>query len=436
MNTGLDELFELVKALKATTKKTEKVALLAAAPEIVHPWLQYTYDKIKYTYHLTSKHVRRMVAAVHENEWKNEELSGEFSEHLLFLNEKGSASKQDGGNTAYIISAEHPDYYEVLLSVLDRDLKCGINVKTINAAIPGLITEFNVALGVTYKETPADLYDGNWFVSRKLDGIRCVAIKENGKVRCVSRQGLQFTTTAVLEEELSDLPDGCVLDGELCIVDENGDEDFKAITKEYRRKNHTLQNFRYCVFDCMFLDEFEGRTAGSPFMDRDVDACGVVECLTKECGATHLKAVEQAVLYSEEQFKGWQARVQKEGWEGLILRKNTAYKGKRSNDILKVKEFHEEELEILSVEVGPFTVREGGTEHQIDTVTAITVGYKGGEVGVGSGFTLSDRADILKNTENYIGKQATIRYFEECEDEAGKKSLRFPVFKGLRTRGE
>ncbi len=430
MNKGLEELYTLVGQLRATTKKTEKVELLKNAPECTHPWLRYTYDKIKYTYHLTSASLIKDQLVAHKNP---PALS--FFGHLEYLNEKGSASAEDAADLIHSIDSQWV-FLDLFCNVIDRDLKCGINVKTINAAIPGLITEFNVALGVSYKEPPADLYDGNWFVSRKLDGIRCVAIKENGKVRCVSRQGLQFTTTAVLEEELSKLPDSCVLDGELCIVDENGDEDFKAITKEYRRKNHTLQNFRYCVFDCLSLDEFEGRTAGSPFMDRDEDVQAVVEYLTEDCGATHLKAVEQEILDNETQFKEWQAHVQKVGWEGLILRKNTTYKGKRSKDILKVKEFHDEELEILSVEVGPFTVREGGTEHQIDTVTAITVAYKGGEVGVGSGFSLADRDDILKNTENYIGKQATIRYFEECEDEAGKKSLRFPVFKGLRTRGE
>jgi len=428
MNKGLEELYILVEQLKATTKKTEKVELLKDAPECTHPWLIYTYDKIKYTYHLTSKGVLA--------EWDGlPPTEDKFFQTLEYLNKKGSASKEDASRLSLSLDANEL-FGLLMLGVIDRDLKCGINVKTINAAIPGLITEFNVALGVSYIEPPADLYDGNWFVSRKLDGIRCVAIKENGKVRCVSRQGIRFTTTAILEEELSDLPDNCVLDGELCIVDENGNEDFKAITKEYRRKNHTLQNFRYCVFDCLSLDGFEGRGDNVPFMERDEDVLGIVEYLTEDCGSTHLKAVEQEILNNEAQFKEWQARVQKEGWEGLILRKNTAYKGKRSKDILKVKEFHDEELEILSVEVGPFTVREGGTEHQIDTVTAITVAYKGGEVGVGSGFSLADRDDILKNTEKYIGKQATIRYFEECEDESGKKSLRFPVFKGLRTRGE
>jgi ATP-dependent DNA ligase len=40
-----------------------------------------------------------------------------------------------------------------------------------------------------------------------------------------------------------------VFDGEVCIVDENGVEDFQGIMKEIKRKDHTIKNPKYKVFD-------------------------------------------------------------------------------------------------------------------------------------------------------------------------------------------
>ena len=40
-----------------------------------------------------------------------------------------------------------------------------------------------------------------------------------------------------------------------------------------------------------------------------------------------------------ESWKDYKGTEESEGWEGLIARKDTIYKGKRSNDILKIKMF-------------------------------------------------------------------------------------------------
>jgi ATP-dependent DNA ligase len=40
-----------------------------------------------------------------------------------------------------------------------------------------------------------------------------------------------------------------IFDGELCIVDENGKEDFQGIIKEHNRKNHTIKNPKFLIFD-------------------------------------------------------------------------------------------------------------------------------------------------------------------------------------------
>ena len=50
-----------------------------------------------------------------------------------------------------------------------------------------------------------------------------------------------------------------VFDGELCIVDENGDEDFQSVMKEINRKNHTVNNPLFQVFDFLTFDGFNSQ---------------------------------------------------------------------------------------------------------------------------------------------------------------------------------
>ena len=59
--------------------------------------------------------------------------------------------------------------------------------------------------------------------------------------------------------------------------------------------------------------------------------------------------------------------------------------------------------------------------------------YKGNTVGVGSGFSDFDREYIWNNQDQYLGKIAEIQYFEVTKDKTGTESLRFPVWKHLRT---
>ena len=57
-------------------------------------------------------------------------------------------------------------------------------------------------------------------------------------------------------------------------------------------------------------------------------------------------------------------------------------------------------------------------------------------MGVGSGIPDHLRTLFWQNQDAYIGRVATIQYFEESHDADGKPSIRFPVFKELRENGK
>ena len=47
-----------------------------------------------------------------------------------------------------------------------------------------------------------------------------------------------------------------MLDGEVCILDNEGKENFKSIVSEIKRKDFTIKNPKYLVFDYMTTNEF------------------------------------------------------------------------------------------------------------------------------------------------------------------------------------
>jgi len=118
-------------------------------------------------------------------------------------------------------------------------------------------------------------------------------------------------------------------------------------------------------------------------------------------------------------------------WEGLMLRKNTTYKGKRSDDILKVKTFYDEEYIVVDVENDVQRVIVDGAEVSENMLKNIIIEHKGNRVQVGSGFNQEQRRFYFNNPDQIIGKQVTIQYFEETTNMNGTHSLRFPVIKAI-----
>ena len=119
------------------------------------------------------------------------------------------------------------------------------------------------------------------------------------------------------------------------------------------------------------------------------------------------------------------------GYEGIMVRRDTIYKGKRSNDILKVKKMHDAEYEIMGYDFADHRIIENGKEETQRLLSQIYIEHKGNRVGVGSGFSKAERKYYNINFEELKGKIATIQYFEETLNDEGNYSLRFPVVKHI-----
>ena len=332
---------------------------------------------------------------------------------------------------------------EVLYNILDKNLKIRMDAKSINKVIPDLIPIFEVSLCNVYfeRQHKVDFQKDMWLASRKLDGCRCITIIDHkGDIRFFSRQGKEFFTLDKIGAQLQRLGmQNRVFDGEMCIVDSMGNENFKAITKEITRKDHTIQNPKYKVFDMMTLDEFEARHTDRKFFDRYKELLDWEMIYNQDRqeygGAPMIQVVEMVVIENQQQFQERFDEAQAKEWEGLVIRKNDTTICKRSDSMLKVKAFKDAEYVVEDVEFGPFRVIKDGKEVEEEVMTNAYITHKGNRVSVGSGWSLEQRRQYKEHPEELIGKTITVQYFEETTDKDGNVSLRFPTCKFVYENG-
>ncbi len=121
----------------------------------------------------------------------------------------------------------------------------------------------------------------------------------------------------------------------------------------------------------------------------------------------------------------------KKEWEGILIRKDTGYEGKRSNNMVKIKQFSDAEFKCIDMTIGNMRFIVDGKDVEIETMRNITIDLDGNPVDVGSGFSLEERNLYKENPQLILDKIVCISYFETSTDKNGKPSLRFPTFKGL-----
>ena len=431
-STDLKRIQDFVTRLKSTNSTNDKIDIIKEYDDdyTIKQVLKYTYSPFK-QFHLTSATVK-----------KNKKLEPREGYTDLFYLLDALTKRTITGHDAIQYVKGYVQYMDewqqdLVFCILDKNLKTRTGADLINKAIPKCIPTFKVALANSYDKQKGKVnFDTQtWFASHKLDGVRCLAIvDDNGTCNFFSRQGKTFDTLDVLKNEIESLNlRNIVFDGEVCIVDENGTEDFQGIMKEIKRKDHTIQNPKYKVFDYLMLEEFDNQESKRKLSDRLGNFNMVYNTFGKELKC--INVLGQWEVESENHFQELVELATKNNWEGLILRKDCEYKGKRSNDLLKVKKFFDEEYVVKGVENSIHRIIVDGLEVEEEMLSNVIIEHKGCDVGVGSGFSQEERKMYFKNPERIIGKTITVQYFEETLNQDGCHSLRFPVVKHIYENG-
>jgi len=257
------------------------------------------------------------------------------------------------------------------------------------------------------------------YMQPKLDGVRClIQLNEKGEVYAYSRTGKPWLNIEHILQNLKPLfseNEDVILDGELYNHDLR--DDFEKIISLVRKQKPTAddraESKQLVQFHC--YDYANGSENYSTRM-RNLVTSDMYSYCVKYVPSTQVKSDKEAKLIHDYNTIG-------SGYEGSILRLDGPYQCKRSYNLQKFKDFHDDEATIIGYEAGKGK-REGtlGKFFMMDSE-----GVKFG-CPPGKGFTYKDLADIQNNIHDYIGKTATFTYFERTK--AG--SYRHPFYKCIR----
>jgi DNA ligase 1 len=427
---GFQLLQKMINELNESNSTLDKIKTLSKPEynnDFIKEVLKATHNPFK-QYYVTPKNLKK----------RSELVASGTTFDLFGLLNVLSARKITGHEAISEVNAfinQNAEYAEIIYNIFDRNLKTRVSEKIINKVFPNLIPTFEVALANKFDEKMSkriDFTKEDWYASRKLDGLRCICIvDENGIVTIYSRSGLEFFTLDVIKREVETLNlTNIVLDGEICII--NGDkEDFQAILKEYNKKNHTIKNPRFKIFDILDLNQFLNRKGNVKLSTRN----NQLKYILSSYEGNSLNLVDQWKVKSPEHLVELTAWAEKQGWEGIMIRKDANYEGKRSNNLLKCKKFFDAEYTVTKTDIGPFRVIVDGLEVTENMLRNVTIEHKGYEVSVGSGFSIEQRRFFRDHPEEILGKEITVKYFEETKNQDGTLSLRFPTVKAIYTNG-
>ena len=415
----MTKLNQFIEDMRATSSSTQKVQIIKNANSHIHKILEYTYNPFK-QYYVTSKTCKKNSHLVKE-QWSR------GYRDVFHLLDDLTNRKFTGHDAIALINgcANSHDDNQLIYKIIDKNLDIRAGDKVINKAVPNLIPTFSVALAQEYKGK-CD-WDDRWYASRKLDGVRCLAVVDENRVCTLySRMGKELTTLNRVKESIENTGIiNHVFDGEICLLDENGNEDFQGVMKELRRKDHQIENPRFMIFDMMHKSEFDAGKGNTPLTER-LRTLRAWQGGRFTCAKT-LQYVDQVQINDNDHFETWNKLSAEKGWEGFMLRKNVGYEGKRSKNLVKVKKFHDAEYEVIDYDTDTAEVVRNGRSETIEMLSQVWIEHKGHKVKVGSGWTHDQRLQYMDGS--IVGKIITVQYFEETHNDKGGISLRFPTVK-------
>lgn len=435
---------DIILALANTGSRNDKLAILNMCKENAEfrNVMQFIYNPYCKTGISTAKLNKAISMGVEADEISFDEAIDYFKKHqtgtdadLYFA---GQFVCQFDEDTAERWVAE---------AIVTQDLKIGVTSTSLNTVYGStFIPKVGCMLGTLYGDV-ANKVTWPCIVTEKLDGIRRVAIKENGKVRLFSRSGHEDTGSIEIISEIEQfLPDNYVYDGELLAAGNFSDNiAVRQATSSIANSGGIKKNLIFNVFDMIPLVQFYiGKSVLTAYERKlllastldDQNSTAMLDpenwqarVVSKRCSEDvnidlpHVKAVP--ILGYVNKFDDVQPIVESiwaRHGEGVMLNiASGQYEIKRSKQLLKVKYVEEKTLPVVG-----FIEGDGKYDGMLG---AIIVDYKGAKVGVGSGFTDSERYEIWNNQEYYRSKYAEIDTFGESQNQAGGISLNCPIFK-------
>ena len=349
---------------------------------------------------------------------------------------KKLASREYTGNAAIemltsLLESSTPDDAKVLERIIQKDLKCGVSISTVNKVWPELIHDYPCMLCSASDEKLISKFEFPAMVQLKMDGMRFNAIVKNAVVEYRSRNGKEIHGIKHLDQDFIVLSGSknCVFDGELVVNDKGIILDRQTgngiLNKAVKGTISDLEShkIRATVWDVIDYEDFTVGYSGVPYRER-------FERIASSLRSDAVHLVEhqmvESITEAREVFDSYLAQ----GEEGIILKNgNAVWENKRVKHQLKFKGELECDLQIVDVQegTGKYVGMLGAIVCQSGSDDGKTV-----TVSVGSGFSDDHRINLWNIRRELLGKIVALKYNSRIKNKQGGDSLFLPIFLEIR----
>lgn len=292
--------------------------------------------------------------------------------------------------------------------IVTKDLRLGIGWRAFTSSND--VERFSLMLAQDIKKIKNLEKKIKWplFAQPKLDGYRGAAnIDEEMNIK--SRNGKVYENFPQIVEALKVLDLGdYITDGEVM------SNDFQSIQKNAfaSKRKTTVGDVTYHIFDIIPREEWNKKEGKLTTHQRQI-------ILKEKIGNNNplIKYVRCITCDNWEAVYAAHAQFIAEGYEGTILRMNTPYEWKRTDNLMKLKD-------MLSMDCKVVGITEGNGKYKGMMGNLVLEQENKQICEVGTGFTDEMREDFWKNKKKVLKEIVEIKYQELSKDGI----MRFPVF--------
>ena len=311
------------------------------------------------------------------------------------------------GNEAHQFVCNHlkhldNDNKEIFLNVLGRDLKIGLNVKSINKVFKNLIPKPNYMRCAVLSEKTLKKINFPAFIQLKMDGTYREIHVADGQVTGKTRSGEEYFNP-VLFKEMENFPNGYYT-GELTI---DGESRFTG-NGLINSLNPPYEKITFTVWDYLTDDDYLEKSK-TPYYSRFESLSDIIE----KHNSNRVKLVPNHEVNSIDEALKYVSDWMEQGLEGGVLKdKNNVFKNGTSGTQLKIKLKVDAEMRITGFTDGTIgTKREG-------KIGAIQFSNDEGTIkGQCSGFSDEELDLFTKNKDNLIGRIISVEFNDLVKSE-------------------
>ena len=328
-------IIHILEELRATTKSTEKKAILeshkdnllfqdvlynALSPRVKF-WLKQIPD---YTFNINTPKISL----------------DEALDKLVILSERVKTGAEAKAYLAEILSSLELEDAQVIVHIIEGDLKIGCNRSTVNKVWKKHIevTPYMGAISFNEPKARALCEKGTAYSQIKMDGRYANLVKDyDESIRMESRAGEPTLLRGIFDDAVLDMPAGWVLNGELTIpgidrytsngiisalrsmfIKEANGVDFSKDEAKFIKKHGAIQphldSIIFTAWDAITLEEYHNNKSATPYHERLSNVIKFVdEAKVVSIETTPVQSYDDAMLrFNQALLKGEEGTILKD----------------------------------------------------------------------------------------------------------------------------